>query len=105
MKRPDDSQVKAAGATGCPDELWGKKYPKIVEYMVTVAWEGGGTRQASSVAVTVADGLVQVALNDKELKQSFYTQAGSVGEALALLEKALVSGVDGWRSWKSGRKK
>ena len=105
MKKPDGQQQDAARSTGCPDEALMKKYPRIVEYLTTTQWEDGSSRQTSSVAITINDGMIQVALNDKELKQSMYSSAGSMTEALGLMEKALAANVDGWRAWKSGAKR
>jgi len=105
MKRPSPTQAAAAEATGCCDEVWGKKYPSIVEHMTCAKWDDGGAREPSSLAITFQGGRAQLALNDKELKQSLYTTAGSVVEALGLLEKALASGVGEWRQWKSGKKR
>lgn len=105
MKKPDGQQQASAHSTGCPDEALMKKYPRIVEYLVTTQWDDGSSRLTSSLAVSITDGMIQVALNDKELKQSFYSSAGSLPEAMGLLEKALAAGVDGWRVWKSGAKR
>lgn len=105
MKKPTQSQSKAVGQTTMCDETWNKSYPTIVMYLVDDQWEDGTAREPSSLAVTFRDGLIQLALNDKDLKQSLYTSAGSVKEALGLMEKALAMGVEAWRPWKSGKRK
>lgn len=105
MKKPDKSQAASAAATGCPDEGWVKKYPKLVEMMTTVAWDDDTPRAPTSISISCVDGMIQIAANDKDLKQSFYTTAGSIAEALGLLERAIAQGVDGWRPWKAGKRK
>lgn len=106
MKKPSDQQVRAAaGPSGCPDEKLTKRYPTVVEHLSTDRWDDGTVREPSSVAVSLRDGMIQVALNDKDGKRSMYTTAGSLEEALGLLERALVSGAGEWRPWKSGKKR
>lgn len=105
MKRPTQAQVRASGQTTTPDEVWNKKFPTIAMYLCDDAWEDGTAREPSSLAVTVRDGMIQLALNDKDLKQSLYTSAGSFAEAMVLMEKALAMGVEAWRPWKTGTKR
>lgn len=105
MKKPDKSQVAAAAATGCPDATFSKQYPTITQFLSDVAWDDGTKREPSSLGVTVRDGLVQLAMNDKDAKQSMYTSAGSLTEALKLMEKALAGGLDAWRPWNAGKKR
>lgn len=105
MKKPSQSQAASAAAKGVPDEAWAKKYPTIVEHLVTDQWEDGSAREVSALSIQVKDGLMALALNDKDLKQSLYTAAGSLSEALALMERALKDGSGQWRPWKSGKRK
>jgi hypothetical protein len=48
---------------------------------------------------------MQVALNDKALRQSLYSTSGSLHDAFRLVEKALADNLDAWRPWKGGKKK
>lgn len=105
MQKPSPAQAASVSSRGFADESWLKKYPTIVEYLTTSKWDDGTARELSSIAVTCSDGSVQIALNDKDLKQSLYTTAGSFTEAMGLMEKALQAGVEGWRPWKSGKRK
>lgn len=104
MKKPSKEQEQAASKTGCPDAVLSNTYPRIMEYLTTEKWEDGSSRTLSKLGICVQDGLISVALNDGALKQSLYTQAGSLGEAMKLLEKALEAGSGNWRSWKAGKK-
>jgi hypothetical protein len=45
----------------------------------------------------------QAALNDKALKQSLYSAAGTQKAALKLMEEALSTGSGVWRPWKRGK--
>jgi hypothetical protein len=106
MKRPDTAAPRAAGqSAGEVTCAVLRKYPLIMEYLVTDKYEDGSARDTSALAVNVRDGEVLVALNDKDLKQSAYTQARTLAEALGLLEGALRDGKALWRPWKSGKRK
>jgi hypothetical protein len=105
MKKPSEKQAATAVSTGCPDAQWASKYPHICEYLSSAVWEDGSAREPSALSVSIRDGMIALALNDKELKQSMYTQAGSVAEALKLMEGALAGGIEAWRPWKAGKRK
>lgn len=105
MKKPDTEERANRSATGCTDAKFQGKYPTIVEYLISAAWEDGSPRELSALSISCRDGCVALAMNDKELKQSLYTLAGTLEEALKLMEGALVSGAGEWRSWKAGKKK
>lgn len=106
MKRPEG---KVAGATSkaghCNDDQFVEQYPNIVMYMTDDQFDDGAARERSALSVSVRDGDILIALNDKELKQSLYTQAETLRDALRLMEGALQDGVGQWRPWKAGKKK
>ena len=103
MKKPDAKAKAAIKKDGFSDLDFRKRYPKLTEYLITSRWEDGSARELSSIAISVHDGLVQVAVNDKELKQSLYSTAGTLPEALQLAEDAIKDDLGAWRPWKSGR--
>lgn len=105
MKKPSGVQEKSVASCGCPDPAWVKAYPHICEMLVTSAWDDGTSREPSAVTISIRDGAVQVAVNDKALKCSAYSSAGSVQEALKLMEAALKDGLPIWRPWKVGKGK
>lgn len=103
MKKPTPAEKKRASIEGIADDGFAKAHPKIVEYLITVEWEDGSAREPSALSVTIRDGMVNVALNDKALKQSMYSTAGTLKEALKLLEGALKDELGAWRPWKAGK--
>jgi len=82
-----------------------EKHPSILEYLTTCTWEDATPREPSALSITIDYGMVQVALNDKDLKQSCYTKAESLPEALELMDTALRDNIIEWRQWKSGKRK
>lgn len=106
MKRPEGKVAGARSGGGvCSDEQLVKRYPTIMLYLTDAVYDDGGAREVSALSVSVRDGQVALALNDKDLKQSLYTQAETLPEAMKLMEGALVSGTGEWRPWKAGKKK
>lgn len=106
MKRPD----KPDAASGSPGSLAGedailRKCPTILMYMCDTKYDDGAEREPSALSICIRDGEVLLALNDKDAKQSIYTQAGTLSDALKLMEAALRDGKATWRPWKSGKKK
>lgn len=106
MKRPDVDKPKTGG-DGSPmhDEWFSKKYPTIVMYLTDGKYDDGAARELSALSVSVADGDVLIALNDKDLKQSVYTQSSTLQDALKLMEGALKDGTCQWRPWRAGKRK
>lgn len=79
--------------------------PHITEHLSATKYDDGSKREQSSLSVSVVDGAVAIALNDKDLSRSAYTLAASLEEALKLLEEALAADKAVWRPWKLGKKK
>ena len=105
MKRPDAIAKKDKTKYVCPDPTFGGKYPTIAEYMCDTWWNDGKPREVSTLAISFDDNSVRIALNDKALQQTAYTNAATVEEALDLLEESLTSGRGVWRVWKVGKSK
>lgn len=105
MQRPTETQAKAMSDGKFPDELWQGEYPLICQYLTTTRWEDGSDREPSALAISLREEGIQLALNDKALRQSAYTTAGSVEEAMGLMEGALTNGRDIWRAWNNGKKR
>lgn len=101
-KRPEAVAKPSAEPAEAPRGLLGK-YPAIWEYLTLLVWEGGKKRQPSTLSVFVEDGVIKVALNDRDLARSCYVSGASLEDALGALEKALESGEEGWRAWKRGK--
>jgi hypothetical protein len=106
MKRPDHTPSKAAGQVGkCSDDTWTKKYPRILEYLTDDKYDDGSARDVSALSISIRDGDIALALNDKDLKCSLYTQAESLTTAMRLMEEALASGKGEWRPWNNKKRK
>jgi hypothetical protein len=106
MKRPDTAgQGKVAEGVTILDDGFAKRYPSLTEYMTADKYEDGGARERSNLSISIREGSVLLALNDKELKQSIYTSDDTLQGALKLLEGALTGGQAQWRPWKTGKRK
>jgi len=106
VKKPTGKTAGARTPSGdFPDQLWLEKFPTICVFMTDDKWDDGTPREVSVLSVSVRDGMMALALNDKDLKQSMYTMAETVAEALGLLECALADGTGQWRPWKAGKKR
>lgn len=106
MKRPDSKAAggRYLGATAV-DEAWVKKYPTILSFLCDETYDDGGARETSALSIAIRDGDFLLALNDKDLKQSVYTQAHTLGDGLKLMEDALAKDQAQWRPWNNGKKK
>lgn len=103
MKKPDPVERKRMQTEGLADDLFVKACPLIGEYLLTDAWDDGTPREPSALSVTLKDGMVQLALNDKALKQSLYSTAPTLKEGMKLMEACLRDGKAPWRAWKAGK--
>jgi hypothetical protein len=105
MQKPTKPEAVRSGPAVFPDDTWLKKYPVLCNYLLDDRWDDGTSREPSALSLSVRDGMIALALNDKALKQSLYTQAGTVVAALALMEGALKDGTGMWRPWNAGKRK
>lgn len=106
MKRPDAKVAGGKlGSLPAVDEQWVKRYPTILAYLCDETYDDGGVREVSALSISIREGDFLLALNDKDLKQSVYTQAHSLTEGLKLMEEALKDGKAQWRPWKAGKRK
>lgn len=92
------------GPLARPDDKDLARYPVILEWMTETSFEDGTPREVSTLAVSIKDGRVQLALNDKEERRSVYTSARTLSEALRALDKALGEGTCEWRLWDNPRR-
>ena len=100
MKRPPKTPVGAAGQWSCGDGAFAKEFPTIAEYMCDGYWEDGKPRELCDLKVQMTAEGCNIGLSDKNLKQSVYTSAEGLWEALGLMEEALAAGRAVWRRWK-----
>lgn len=106
MKKPEGKVAGGALPAGqCTDDVFARKHPNILLYLTDALWDDGKERELSQLTISVRAGAIALALNDKALKQSMYTQADTLTEALKLLEGALADGSGEWRPWNMGKGK
>lgn len=106
MIRKKNAVEDAAGGQGMPDATFMKDYPSIAAYLSDPVWDDGTPRELSTLSISVDDGQIRLALNDKDGRQSAYTNALSVKDAFKALEQALAKDLITWRAWdrKKGKK-
>lgn len=105
MKKPEQVRPNPTAGEGWSDTTFASKYPHVTEYLTHTTYDDGSARETSNLSVSCQDGWVGLGLNDKDLKQSTYTRAETLQEALKLLETALKAGTVTWRPWGGRRKK
>ena len=103
--RPTMDQEASAANCGCADHDFATLYPTLTAYLSDPKWDDGTARECSSMALSVQNGQMCLALNDKAFKRSIYTTAGSLEAALLALDEALREGTGVWRQWKPGAPK
>jgi len=106
MRKPDAIAGSSSDAVHTlENDKWLGKFKCVCEYLLTTKWDDGSPREPSAISVSYTDGALTIALNDKDLKQSIYTSAETLQEALKLMEDALEGSKATWRPWKSGKRK
>lgn len=104
LKRPQKSETSADKGAKVTDEKFASSYPTIVAYLTDTTWDDGTKREVSSLTLSMSEGAMQLAMNDKDLMRSLYTTADTLSKALAAMEAALAGDKGQWRSWKRGKK-
>jgi len=105
VKRPSVGSDGVVGSNAaCTDERFAKLYPTLLEYLTDAKWDDGKDREVSTLTISLMEGCINLALNDRALSRSLYTTAETLMEALKLLEGSLASGKSSWRSWKAKKK-
>jgi hypothetical protein len=107
MQRPDKSKVSdgAGSRGGCPDERFASEYPSVTEFLTLDKYDDGTARKRSSISLFVEQGVVKLALYDKDGERSLFTSAESLPGALSNLEAALNSKAPPWVGWRKGGRK
>jgi hypothetical protein len=100
MKRPIKPSPAGDHSWTCGDKAFLKEFPTISEYMCDSLWEDGKPRECCDLKVQMHAEGCNIGLSDKNLKQSVYTSAEGLWEALGLMEEALAAGRGVWRRWK-----
>lgn len=101
MRRPTADQLAASAQLSCTDVEFVRKYPTLAEYLTSVRWDDGKPREPSGLAIDMSGGTVRVSVHDRALRQTLYTDAPSLDEALDLVEGVLRAGNAPWRRWRA----
>jgi len=105
MKRPDVPVNGQSTPISVSDPKFAAAYPMLTEHLADTTWDDGSTRVPSTITLFLEDGLVKLALNDRDSERSLYRSGETLQEALRAIEKALSSSGADWRAWKGRRKK
>lgn len=100
-------QAKAAanGVNALPEDGWFvDAYPNITMFLTDTVWDDGSPRDPSTMGISIKEGMFALALNDKDGRQSAYTSAETLRDALAAMEAALEADRITWRPWDRKKK-
>jgi hypothetical protein len=84
---------------------WEATHPALWEYLTVETHDNGQPRETSMLCVFCEEGLVKMALQDRDQGRSLWVTSQSFYEALAALESRLASGEGDWRPMRSQVKK
>lgn len=104
MKREDTHKQKKQGSYVLSSEPLLDGAPTVDALMGDAWWDDGKPRQVCTLRIELLGGGVQLTLVDAEGRRSCHTTAGTVEEALSLLEGHLAAGGAPWRPWGPMRK-
>lgn len=99
MKRRATIETPTPGAWTPSTDPFLRKLPNIDEVLANPWYEDGGRRDPGNLKITITVSGVQLILTDPTARESAFTTAKSVREALELLEGALEREVGIWRPW------
>jgi len=99
MKRyMTDMQGKRGKWKPSTDDIVARR-PTLNQLMTDCQWEDGALRDPCNVKIRLGDEQATVILSDDENRASIVTTAGTVAEALDLLEEALAANKVRWKPW------
>lgn len=105
MKKPTYEVKKGALCSPSIDPEMREKFPTLVEHLGDEAWEDGSTRETSTITIFLENGMVKMALNDRDGQRSLYITCSRWKDAMNALEKAAAAPSADWRGWKQGGKR
>jgi len=105
MKRRELEAAADPASREFPDGTWAKALPRVCEYLSDPLYEDGKERELASVSISLQEGVIVAALNDKDTRASLYRSGSTVLEALKSLEKALEGDKADWRAWGGAKAK
>jgi len=87
-------------AAECP--FLGEGWPEVYAHLVATAYPEGTRRLTSTLLIFAEDGLVKVMLKDRDNARLCFVSGPSLLDALASLEKGLVTDKLDWRADRGG---
>jgi len=101
-ERPEAGRGGQANGVDC-NVLSG--LPTLLSYLTDDKYEDGSPRQRSTLTLFIEEGMVKLALNDRQEHASLYLAAEGLGTALEALESKLEAGTGDWRAWNNRTRK
>lgn len=99
----DRAKMKSPSGEG---KAWADKYPALWEYLTRTEYEGGAARTTATLNLSLSEGLIKAALNDRDNERTLWVSGPSIPEVLAALEELLASDKGEWRvnkPWTPGK--
>jgi len=78
-------------------KVWAETYPALYEYLTSDEYEPGKARITSTLNISLSEGMIKLALNDRDNERTLWVSGASVPDALEALEALLASGGGEWR--------
>lgn len=105
MKRSETTRTAPGVNPVAQDAKTWERFPNVYDHLGHVFWDDGKARTVSTLTVFFEDGLMKVALNDREAECSLFVTGKGFEECLRSLEKRL-SGEQApdWRPWGKRKK-
>lgn len=107
LQKPSGSLPKSS--TGPPPEslgVWGKKFPAVCEFLSSVTWADGTSRELGSVILffDLEDGKFKACLSCKDTRRVAFVSGADPEAVLGAAQRALESDKTDWRAAKGQRK-
>jgi hypothetical protein len=97
LSRPVSGVVEVVRSVEELAGCWGQLYPAVCEWVCAQNWDDGKPRVPATLLLLVDGDGVKVCLKDREGGRSLWRTAGTIPEALQVLEDTLAEGGVGWR--------
>lgn len=91
------------GGSSRPESQWSgvdefcRDFPTLSEFLRTVSWPDGTSRETGTLLLFVQDGCLKACLSDRDAHLVAFASAASLGGLLAALERGLVADTLDWR--------
>jgi hypothetical protein len=99
MKRRAKSEQRQKGVYTQHQEDFFKKFPEITQVLWDCWYEDGQARELGKLTIGLVPDGVNLAITDPGERMSAFCTAGTLKDALKLLEDALAGNGDPWRPW------